>query len=333
MQPVEPSQQPITSLPPFIEPREPRPVLSFRYEGTGGGLFLLAMKNLLLTLVTFGIYLPWARTARRKYLWQNIDVGGHRLRYHGTGVELFIGYLKVAGVYFLFFGLPALVTLASRVAGMAVQLTGFVVLFFLVIPIAIFGSRRYRLSRTSLRGVRFGLDPGAGGFVKLFVVTQLLTICTLGVYGPVAQNRLHQYLTWKSRYGSEPFVYDAPDREAWRIVILGMIFSILTLGIYYPWYIATFAKFRMAHTMFQGARGRLDLTGLDVLKILLLAMFGTILTLGIAVPWITTYVLRTITEKLTFVGAIDFARVEGRAAEGSAAADDLASALDVGFEV
>jgi uncharacterized membrane protein YjgN (DUF898 family) len=318
MQPIEPLQQ---------------PVLSLRYEGTGGGLFLIAVKNLLLTLVTFGIYLPWARTARRKYLWQNIDVGGHRLRYHGTGQELLIGYLKVAGVYFLFFGVPALITLASRIAGMALQISAFVVLFFLVIPVAIFGSRRYRLSRTSLRGVRFGLDPGPGGFVKLFAISQLLTICTIGLFGPVAQNRLHQYLTSRSRYGSEAFVYDGPDREAWRIVFLGILVSILTLGIYYPWYIATFARFRLAHTMFQGARGRFDLTGLDVLKMMAVSVFGTLLTLGIGVPWITTYVLRSITEKISFVGPIDFARVEGRAAEGSAAADDLASALDVGFEV
>jgi uncharacterized membrane protein YjgN (DUF898 family) len=49
-------------------------------------------------------YMPWAKTERRKYLWQNIEIGGHRLRYHGTG----IGYLKVVLGYLLFVGLPVL---------------------------------------------------------------------------------------------------------------------------------------------------------------------------------------------------------------------------------
>ena len=54
----------------------PLPRLELRYVGTGGGLFFVVAKNLLLTLVTLGIYLPWARTERRKYLCQNIEVGG-----------------------------------------------------------------------------------------------------------------------------------------------------------------------------------------------------------------------------------------------------------------
>jgi uncharacterized membrane protein YjgN (DUF898 family) len=307
-------------------------VLRLRYHGTGGGLFLVAMKNLLLTLITFGIYLPWARTQRRKYLWQNMEVGGHRLRYHGTGEELFVGYLKVAGVYFALFGIPTILGMMNRTLGHVVQVIGFVALVFLI-PVAIFGSRRYRLSRTSLRGLRFGLDPGAAGFVRLFLGSQLLTVVTLGLYWPVGQNRMHQYLTSRSRYGSEAFVYDGADREAWFRVFKGGLLSLATLGIYYPWFIASFARFRMAHTCFQGARGDLQLTGADVWMIFIVSGLGTVLTLGLAVPWITTWVLNMLADKLSFQGAIDFGRIERRAVEGGAAADDLASALDVGFEV
>src|SRR5690242_21404598 len=84
------------------------------YFGTGFGLFTLVFKNLLLTVLTLGLYLPWARTERRKYLWQNIELDGHRLRYHGTGRELALGYLKVAVVYALFFLAPFLVMRVDR---------------------------------------------------------------------------------------------------------------------------------------------------------------------------------------------------------------------------
>ena len=53
------------------------------YHGTGQALFALVFKNLLLTILSVGCYLPWARTERRKYLWQNVEFDGHRLRYTG----------------------------------------------------------------------------------------------------------------------------------------------------------------------------------------------------------------------------------------------------------
>lgn len=310
----------------------PIPRLEVRYMGTGGGLFFVAIKNLLLTLITLGIYSPWARTERRKYLWQNVEVGGQRLRYHGTGAELFVGYLKVALVYGVLFGVPMVISMVNSIAGLIVQVLGFFAIV-LLIPIAIYGSRRYRLSRTSLRGVRFGQDPGAKGFLRVYLVTFLLSAVSFGLYMPVGQNHLHEYLTSRSRYGSERFAYDGSDSDAWRIVFVGMLLSMVTLGIYYPWYMAEFARFRVSHTIFQGARGQLDLTGGDVWKILLVAVFGTIFSLGIAVPWITTYALRVVTAKISFNGQIDYARVEQRPVEGGAAADDLASALDVGIDL
>jgi uncharacterized membrane protein YjgN (DUF898 family) len=64
----------------------------FAFRGEGLALFTLILKNMVLTLVTLGVYLPWAKTERRKYIWQNIEIVGHCLRYHGTGRELFSSF-------------------------------------------------------------------------------------------------------------------------------------------------------------------------------------------------------------------------------------------------
>jgi len=333
--------QPQPAGPPFAHelPRRVEPVvapaaevLKIGYHGTGGGLFVLTLKNLLLTLVTLGIYLPWARTERRKYLWQNIDVGGHRLRYHGTGGELLVGYLKVMAVYVLLFGIPFGIGQVDKTAGLVAQGAGGLFLV-LLIPLAIYGAQKYRLSRTSLRGVRFGLDAGAGAYWRKFVLGYLLVIVTLGFWRPILQNRLQAFLTKRTRYGSEAFDYDGKDAQAFRIHMTGVLFSIVTLGFFFPWWTAAQARFRLSSTGFQGARGCIDLTGGDVFKILFVSIFGTVLTVGIAFPWITTWALRTITSKMSFVGTIDFGRIERRATDGSAAADGFADALDVGLQI
>jgi hypothetical protein len=68
-------------------------------------------------------------------------------------------------------------------------------------------------------------------------------------------------------------------------------------------------------------------------QILMVSYFGMLLTLGIGLPWVTTYALQVILSKMSFEGPIDIGRIEQRAVTGGAAADDLASALDIGLEV
>lgn len=302
------------------------------YMGSGQALFVLVFKNLLLTLVTLGGYLPWARTERRKFLLQNTEVDGHRFRYHGTGQEMFLGYLKVLGAYVVLFGIPAILTQIDPVTGTIAQVIGSLALLP-VIPLAIYGSRRYLLGRTSLRNIRFGLERGAGGYFKEFVLGGLLTIITLGLYAPVLQNRLKKYMTEHSRFGSAAFGYDGPNGKAWTITMKGLFLTAVTLGFYYPWFAAELARFHAAHTYFQGARFRLDLSGGTMFKLLLVSAFGLLFSLGIAFPWITTYVLQTYLSRLTLEGSVDYLAIAQRDVSGDAAADGFADALDVGLEV
>ena len=65
----------------------------------------------------------------------------------------------------------------------------------------------------------------------------------------------------------------------------------------------------------------------------LLQIFGLTFTLGLAFPWITAYTLRFMLERLRFVGHIDFSHIYQVDSQGSASADGLADALDVGLAV
>jgi uncharacterized membrane protein YjgN (DUF898 family) len=310
------------------------PRLEVRYLGTGSGLFFVAVKNLLLTLVTLGIYLPWARTERRKYIWQNIEVGGQRLRYHGTGREVLLGYLKVAVVYLALFGVPFAASQINAHVGMVLRVVGILGIIPLI-PIAIFGATRYRLGRTSLRGVRFGVSstPGVKGYMALYFQVLLFTVLSLGIYGPYGSNRLHRYLLQQYRYGSEPFDYDGDDMAYWKLSMRGLLLTIVTFGFYQSWYVASLTRFHIGHTLFQGARGRFDMSGGEMFQLFIIAYFGILCTLGIGIPWVTTYVMQVIASKISFEGAIDFSRIAQRPVEGGAAGDDLASALDIGLEV
>lgn len=315
-----------------VPPRRPATSHRFRFHGTGNTLFVLILKNLLLTLLTCGIYAAWAKTQQRKFMWQNTEFHGERFLYRGTGEELFMGYLEVAGCYAVFVLVPAVIRQFSEDVALAVQIAFAAGLLFLV-PFAIYWSRAYLLSRTSWRGVRFALQPGAKPFAKVFLVGYLLTILTLGLYAPVWMNRMHAVSINRTSFGNMPFRYDGKDSEVWALTIKGWLLSICTLGIYYFWYLADLTRYRMEHTYLGDARAHSMLRGGTLLRLMLVYTLGTTFTLGLAFPWIACYALEQMFDAMSFEGDIDFARVGKAEASGDAMGDGLADVMDLGLSL
>lgn len=300
----------------------------FKFHGEGGAFFFVILKNVLLTLVTLGLYMPWAKTERRRFVWSSIEVHGQRLAYTGTGIELFKGYLKVAGVYLIFFAVPWLVGRADKHLALLAQIVVALVVT-LILPFAIWWSRAYLLSRTKWRGVRLRLVGSAKPFAKTFIVGTLLTLVTLGLYSPYFSNRIREQITNATYLGSQAFRYDGRGGELFKIWIKGLLLTLVTLGIYSFWLQANMQRYYIEHTTFDGARGKFDLTGGDFFIMTMGQVFGTALSLGIAFPWILCWTLRKVCDGLSFEGHVDFARIEAKAAQGGAAGEGLADALGV----
>ncbi|WP_247149415.1 DUF898 family protein, partial [Escherichia coli] len=66
------------------------PSHSFVFHGTGERYFLICVVNVLLTIITLGIYLPWALMKCKRYLYANMEVNGQRFSYGITGGNVFV---------------------------------------------------------------------------------------------------------------------------------------------------------------------------------------------------------------------------------------------------
>jgi uncharacterized membrane protein YjgN (DUF898 family) len=226
------------------------------------------------------------------------------------------------------FGVPGFIQAFSPGAGAVTRFVSFLVILA-VLPFAIYWSRRYLLSRTRWRGIRLGLAGEAKPYARTFWKGFLLTMLTLGFYGPIMGNRLRKMMTEATHLGDQPFHYDGKDGDIFRLSIKGFFLTLLTLGIYYPWFAVSLARYIFEHTRFQNARGRFTLSGADMFMLFMLNAFGNTLTLGIAFPWIATYTIKEICAHVRIEGRIDFARIGQRAAAGNAAADGMADAMGV----
>ena len=192
------------------------------FHGSGGSLLGIHIVNVLLTLVTVGVYYCWAKTRVRRYLYSESGFEGDRFAYHGTGKELLLGFLRAFVVFLLPIIFLTIVRDQLDVDRSIKTVAAFLVsvLFLILIPVATVGSRRYRLTRTSWRGIRFSFRGRAKDFIVIFITGYFLTGLTFGLYYPFYLTRRQAFLVSKSYFGNERFDFDGNGWDLFRGFVL-----------------------------------------------------------------------------------------------------------------
>jgi uncharacterized membrane protein YjgN (DUF898 family) len=305
-----------------------------RYHGEGGALFGLMIVNVLLTIITLGIYSFWAKNKVREFHYSHTSFDGDRFAYHGTGGELFAGALKAGLIMTVFgVGLTAVTEMSRRGVIEPLVMIGataafYLAIFFLMV-IAVNGARRYRLSRSSWRGIRFSFHGRWQEFLGVMVGGTLLSIVTLGFYTAWFQNNRRAFFVSNSRFGSEPFLYDGKGTALFGEYIKAFLLTLPTLGLIWVWYAAFKHRYFWNHTAMRGARFRSTVTGGQLFGLLLTNMLLAFVTFGIATPWVITRTHEFYSNSLSLHGTVDWAAIEQRAQSATATAEGLAEGFDV----
>src|SRR5260221_315243 len=168
------------------------PPLPLRFTGKGGEYFGIWIVNLLLTIVTLGIYSAWAKVRRITYFYRNTELAGSSFDFHGSPTKILLGRvvalaMLVAYNYCLRIRSPW--TLAV-VAILAVAL-----------PWLIRNSFRFRLYNTSWRGTRFHFRGSLARAYRVFLLNGFLALITLYVMAPFMHQRLKAYQHDNSWFG------------------------------------------------------------------------------------------------------------------------------------
>lgn len=202
---------------PSATARASEPPMEIEYRGAQGPLFKLGAMTSILTLLTLGIYRFWAKTRVRKYFWSATAPGGDPFEYTGNGLEKLQGFLiAVAFLAFylglfqllLFFGGLSLFSSGDANQDFALQIAASNVTLLAVVPFIFYAqyrARRYILSRTRWRGVRFGVEAAAWGYVWRAMAHSLLSVLSLGLLLPRQTYWLEKYKIDRTWYGSAQF--------------------------------------------------------------------------------------------------------------------------------
>ena len=207
--------------------------LSVTYSGRFARLFGLSLSTLTLTILTLGIYRFWMKARLRRYYWASVQPGGVPMEYHGTGVEKLLGFLVAAIFLAIYLLILNIVLSFVGIAFFAGNPVATVISFVAVLPLIFFAryrARRYILSRTRWRGLRFGVEPVAFEYMWLALGHTILTVLTLGLLYPRQHFKLEKFVTDRTWYGDLRLVQNGTWSMLFRpwLVVLGGI--VLLIG-------------------------------------------------------------------------------------------------------
>ena len=310
-------------------------VYPLSFKGTGSAFFGITIVNLLLSVITLGLYYPWAKARTLQYLYGATEFDSSRFEFHGTGKEMFKGFIKAIIIFTLIYaGLFAAIYFQQPIIGFVWFYLG----LMLIIPLAIHGSYKYRMSRTSWRGIRFGYRGNRKEFMLLFFKDLFFTIISLGIYGAWFSMNLRNYILRNIRFGDAQFNYRGNGGEYFVLNIKGYFFTIFTLGIYMFWWqknLFTYYIDRLSlHHDNNSIQFKSTATGGDFFGLTVVNFLIMVFSLGIAYPWVITRSLHFIFSKIETTGDIDTDKlVQTENSFTDATGEDLSDMLDLGFVI
>ena len=162
------------------------------FQGQTSEYFGIWIVNLLLSIVTLGIYSAWAKVRRKKYFYNNTLIDNVGFDYHAKPISILKGRLIAVALLIIAAINPILQSLVFLII--------FIVLPWLVVRGSIFNARN-----TSHRGLRFDFIGTVGQAVRVFIGLPLLTMITLGLAAPYAAHEKNQFLMNNHRFGLSQF--------------------------------------------------------------------------------------------------------------------------------
>lgn len=282
--------------------------LSFR--GDSVTLFKIWITNLLLIICTLGIYYPWARANMKKYLYSSTYLGDYSFEFHGTGKQMFFGLLRFLLVVVILFAILAVIY-SFLPEGPITQLFDILVYIPYVPILALFihGARKFGMSRTSYRSIRFGYRGEKKALVLLMAKGAILTLCSLGIYYPWFINNMREYIYGNTKFGDVNGKFSGCGSKYFGIVIPGFLLTYITLGVYYFWFKKNLFNFFYENLYFgkeeNAIRIKSNATGRKFLNLILGNWLIVLFTFGLGYPIAKVRSMRFIAENLELYGDID----------------------------
>ena len=142
------------------------------FGGSGFEYFKIWIVNILLILITLGVYYPWAKVRNQRYFYANTTLEGRNFEYHATGKQLLMGYI----IAMVFLMVVSIVQNVSPIGALGAFLG-----LSIIIPWVVWRSLAFSMRMSSFSNVRFSfVGDLKGAYINFMLLPGLLLLCIYG---------------------------------------------------------------------------------------------------------------------------------------------------------
>ncbi|MBM3488038.1 MAG: DUF898 domain-containing protein [Alphaproteobacteria bacterium] len=341
-----------------IAPPGPSP---FAFTGTTDVYFRIWIVNLVLTIVTLGIWSAWAKVRRQRFFLGNTEVFDDRFDFLADSWTILKGRL-IAVTALAIYGVAGGFEPDARIV--------LVIAVLPAMPWVINRALAFRCRNTVWRNVQMRWHGTYWGSFKAFILWPALSLVPAGLLIPYATRASQRYIARHIAFGHTRFdaaiaiaplyralvlaavlffalylvmygalvaaMWIADDELAWEIVdsvyAAVPIFALFIAVAFYR------ARARNVMVRAMASEGRLafksSLSGLYLAWIVLSNFFAVLFTLGLLVPWAQMRLWRAQTETLAVFAHVSLASfTDANARDGRAAGEEFADFGGIGIGV
>ncbi|MBW2297909.1 MAG: DUF898 domain-containing protein [Deltaproteobacteria bacterium] len=279
--------------------------IPFEFTGSGREYFKIWVVNIILSILTLGIYSAWAKVRRKQYIYGNTRLQGAAFEYLADPVKILKGRLIVIG----FFVLSSAASIFIPVAEIL-----FTLIFIAAIPWVMVRTLMFNARNSAIRNIRFGFKGRVKEAILVFMLWPILAVFTLGAIFPYVYWRQKKFIVENSTYGRTRFVFTASAREYYRLfygalipIVVGVLLLVgagflfapliflVIVGLYL--YLFSFYSVKTTNLLYNTSslshnRFKSELKIMEYLMLVFTNSLGTALTLGLFSPWARIRTLR-----------------------------------------
>ena len=187
------------------------------FQGKTSEYFGIWIVNLLLSLITLGIYSAWAKVRRKKYFYNNTLIENVGFDYHAKPMSILKGRI-IAVIFFAGYSMSA--SINPLLPGI------FLIIFFIALPWLVVRGSLFNARNTSHRGLRFDFIGTLGQAVKVFIGLPMLFLPTLGLIMPYVAHQKSQFLVNNHRFGLSQFAMQPVVKKYYKVYFIVMVLPV-----------------------------------------------------------------------------------------------------------
>lgn len=333
---------------------------NFTFTGIGSEYFRIWIVNILLTILTLGIYSAWAKVRTKRYFYGNTHLAQSSFDYLADPITILKGRLIAVAILIVYIGVNSLAPVFQPI---------FFLVLIIFMPWLIVRSMAFNALNSAYRNIRFNFTGSVGTAIKEYIGYPILVFFSFGLMAPYIRFRQTRFTVDNHHFGDEKFKFTANISEYYMLAITLFIATIsvtvfgfmslanvddfidnpeianVALLSYLPFIylafviIGVYAQVKFHNLLFNNvtlANHRLQ-SSLKVgpmLWLLTSNLVGLLLTLGLFYPWAKVRMAKYYLEQLNLAATTDLNNFTATQTENiSAAGDEIgeAFAVDVGF--